>query len=405
MTKNILIITGDYPYTLRESFFEIEIDFFVNNFNEIVVAPARISPIRRKTPDSVQVNQTYFRFANRRFRKLVAFFSLRFAKALVTHKKHILSLNAIRRILSFLVDSNNTFQWLESLNLEGKWIIYTYWFNGRTHGAIEFAGSRPNFHVVSRAHSYDLYEYRYSPNFWPFRLESILKVSKLYIISKNGYNYLMDRYPEITSLKKVVVSRLGVRDPFVLSKRSTDGGLRVLTVSNISAEKRVDLIANYLSEFAFRNPNIMIHWTHFGDGLLKEKVFSKLSNIFLNNFNWDLKGNCPNLEVLEFYKENHIDCFINLSEYEGIPVSIMEAQAHGVYVLSTNVGGVSEIVNNEIGCLLDRFVSYDEFSSAITAVVENSIPAPDLIYQFWKVHFDATKNFGHFIKDMLDSFK
>jgi len=45
---------------------------------------------------------------------------------------------------------------------------------------------------------------------------------------------------------------------------------------------------------------------------------------------------------------------MNLSETEGIPVSIMEAQSAGVPILATNLGGTSEIVNNENGFLVEK---------------------------------------------------
>ena len=48
-----------------------------------------------------------------------------------------------------------------------------------------------------------------------------------------------------------------------------------------------------------------------------------------------------------------MDYFINLSDSEGIPVSIMEAMSVGIPIIARDVGGNREIVTNNNGCLLE----------------------------------------------------
>lgn len=45
-----------------------------------------------------------------------------------------------------------------------------------------------------------------------------------------------------------------------------------------------------------------------------------------------------------------------MSDSEGIPVSIMEAMSFGIPVIARNVGGMSEIVNEENGLLLEMMM-------------------------------------------------
>ena len=63
-------------------------------------------------------------------------------------------------------------------------------------------------------------------------------------------------------------------------------------------------------------------------------------------------GAFSNREVFDFYKSHPVDFLINVSNNEGIPVSIMEAHSFSIPVVATNVGGTSEIVNEENGILL-----------------------------------------------------
>jgi glycosyltransferase involved in cell wall biosynthesis len=55
-------------------------------------------------------------------------------------------------------------------------------------------------------------------------------------------------------------------------------------------------------------------------------------------------------EVVQYLEES--DIFVLPSFAEGVPVSIMEAMACGIPVVATFVGGVAELVENEINGLL-----------------------------------------------------
>lgn len=48
------------------------------------------------------------------------------------------------------------------------------------------------------------------------------------------------------------------------------------------------------------------------------------------------------------YKTEHINLFVNTSDNEGIPVSIMEAQQFGIPAIARNVGGNREIILEEL---------------------------------------------------------
>ena len=61
----------------------------------------------------------------------------------------------------------------------------------------------------------------------------------------------------------------------------------------------------------------MSKWIHFGDGPLMKEI-KTLSNTKLKNISFEFKGNRSNTEILDYYSENFIDLFINLSSSEGI---------------------------------------------------------------------------------------
>jgi len=64
---------------------------------------------------------------------------------------------------------------------------------------------------------------------------------------------------------------------------------------------------------------------------------------------------------LEFYKK--IDCLLLTSEMEGVPNVILEALSSGLPVISSNVGGISEILDNTISYLFNlNNINYSELN-------------------------------------------
>ncbi|NJK95527.1 MAG: glycosyltransferase [Bacteroidales bacterium] len=49
--------------------------------------------------------------------------------------------------------------------------------------------------------------------------------------------------------------------------------------------------------------------------------------------------------------------FLNTSLSEGVPVSVMEALSFGLPVIATDVGGTGELINDEVGMLINPEIS------------------------------------------------
>ncbi|MDA1047429.1 MAG: glycosyltransferase, partial [Verrucomicrobia bacterium] len=166
-------------------------------------------------------------------------------------------------------------------------------------------------------------------------------------ITEHGKNYFLKLFPQYYN--KYSISKLGVPERGD-SKPSRDGIFRIVTCSNLLSVKRVDLLAKSLLLI----DSIHIQWTHFGDGDNSSRAsLLKISSGFSNNILFNFKGRVTNSEVMDYYKMNPVDLFCNVSLSEGLPVSIMEALSFGVPVYATDCGGVSELVNDENGKLLN----------------------------------------------------
>jgi glycosyltransferase involved in cell wall biosynthesis len=69
-------------------------------------------------------------------------------------------------------------------------------------------------------------------------------------------------------------------------------------------------------------------------------------------------GQIPHSDLLQYYKNNEVDLVVLPSVdlgngfHEGIPVSLMEAMAHGIPVVATSTGGIPELLQEGTGILV-----------------------------------------------------
>ena len=113
-----------------------------------------------------------------------------------------------------------------------------------------------------------------------------------------------------------------------------------------------------------------------------------------------------NEKILEYYSQNYVDLFINVSDNEGIPVSIMEAMSAGIPVVATDVGGTSEIVNEKNGYLIDVDFDPKKVAEIIDKYLNSSLVAQEEFryeaYNTWKRNYDAASNYSNFAEIILN---
>lgn len=80
-----------------------------------------------------------------------------------------------------------------------------------------------------------------------------------------------------------------------------------------------------------------------GDGPMKTQIEAKINSEGIKNVT--LLGHIDN--VFEVY--NDIDCFILTSNYEGVPISILEAMSMGLNIFTTDVGEIRSHLGNQDG--------------------------------------------------------
>lgn len=273
-----------------------------------------------------------------------------------------------------------------------KTVIYSYWGDDGAIAASQMADHPKVNKVVTRVHGWDVYFNLHSPPYLPFRSLIQKKCSGIFPISAKGKSTIRDVWK--VSDANVFTSRLGVdRQPSREGKG--DGIFTLVSCSNLIPLKRVQLIAE--SVLAVTDN---IKWVHFGDGQERKKIAEFIEKNKKENHEIVFLGKVENSVVIDFYRNQRVDLFINASTTEGIPFSIMEAISFGIPVLASDVGGNSEIVDEENGALLSENPTKEEIAEQIERFMEMD---QDEFGRFstgafskWENEYNAEKNFGEF---------
>jgi glycosyltransferase involved in cell wall biosynthesis len=406
--KNLFLLCDSYPGKTGEFFIDDEMRIISGNFETIYVLNQQIKQVdkNRFIPKNlVLINN--FNITDRRFGLL---FKPLFLKLLI-NEIYIVLLKYKLRLSFFLLkvilaDLIYAFNKTEQLNkiikdfglVKNETIFYSYWHDKNAMALALLAKMDKNIKAISRAHRWDVYFEVNKFPYLPFKSFILNNLNQTFCISENAYKYFNYLYPKF--IGKLSVSRLGkINDRNKLLKKNSDFYL-FCSCSNLISVKRVDLIINFLSKLKLKN----VQWIHFGDGPLRKELQEQCESL-LKHVDYKLVGSVSNYEILEFYANNYVDLFINFSSSEGIPVSIMEAQSAGIPVIATNVGGNSEIVNNENGFIVEQDFNMDEVLNRVRAFLESSTVEIEVrrmaAFNNWKNNYSADKNYREFVEKIL----
>lgn len=409
LKKHLLLLTYEYPFGYGETFLENEIPVLGGEFSSITVLPSRayyspgwFSKIKNTQRRHLPVNCSLLLPTNpkqHRYHKAdLAYF---FSKA-DYHKIPLKGLGyAAKEIVREVLKASSLMpplrSFLAAYNIK-EVAAYSYW-KGSSTAALCYAKEQGLLaSCATRCHGGDIYYERLPFSYRPLENYTIANCDLILPVSKTGSNYLQNIG---FSKSKLRVSRLGVSKYEGISPFSADGIMRIASCSNIIPVKRVCLLGQALAKI--RHP---FHWVHFGDGE-ERAILEKLILQIPSTGTTDLRGRIPNQEILNYYRSNPVDVFVNVSSSEGVPVSIMEALMAGIPCIATNIGGSSELVDSSCGQLLDVQIGASELASTLSTVVEERqnwmIKRKNAYFRACQL-CDAEKNYHEFaqlLKELL----
>jgi glycosyltransferase involved in cell wall biosynthesis len=409
MTK-VILITAAFPYLPGEQFLETEVKYYSQHKDiEFTIMPSSSNKQVREVDTSIKIDSFLIEnSSDSKLKKLYKFFKSMFLKIFykelfsIPNKFNFSTLKEFASAMASYQAYYDSFKkyFKNKKDLENT-IIYTYWNDTFTY-ALQSLKNKHGYKLVSRTHGYDIYKERRVNNYMPLKSNFILNIDRIYTITESANEYLQKVYG--FNKKRLELSRLGVIDYNIISSPSDTNVFHIVSCSFLVTVKRIDKIIATLALLGKSSSTVQFKWTHLGDGPLRNNLEEEASNKLneYNNVQFNFMGNLKNQEVYDFYKSNKVDVFINVSESEGVPVSVMEAMSCHIPIIAPDVGGISDMVDNQVnGVLLNSSCEINDIAKCLEDICffkRNDVRRNS--YKTFIDKYNAEKNYSKFIDNL-----
>jgi glycosyltransferase involved in cell wall biosynthesis len=397
----LVLLTAAYPFGREnEPFLQPELEVLADRFKRVYIVPSSRLEGLRAVPGNVELVEMPWLSGFARSEKLRSLASREAAWVVAQTMRRspkrqsyvrdwrvyldILAQNLLRlRALQVFVGAHRL----------SRAVFYDYWFENSTL-AIGLLRRRGVIHkAVARAHHFDIYDELWDGRPVPFREVKAAALDVIFPISEFGARYIGERVP--FARHKLMVERLGVPDPGTASAVSDGRAPLIVTCARLIPRKRVHEVPEVLA--ALDRP---VRWVHLGDGPERARVIEAAARLN-GRLEWELLGRLDHGDVMRFYERNHVDAFLSLSESEGLPVSMMEAQSYGIPVVARGVQGVPEIVTPETGVLLGPDATPREAAAGLGAALAPGRFEPETVRAVFRERFEANTNYNRFADALI----
>ena len=212
-----------------------------------------------------------------------------------------------------------------------------------------------------------LYGYRFDKKYEKLLKKTIHLFDQIFAISDDiikelsFFNFPKEKIIKIPNSIEIKKIKVTGNNQIVSNK------LKIITVARFYEKKKgLDLIEK-ISKILIKN-NINFSWTLVGrnSNLLFNKKFINDNKEYFN-VKEEIKNTdeifFPHSDLIKIYKDNNV--YVNLARIESFGVTIIEALAAGLHVVSFNTKGANEILtNNQNGYIINEY-SYEEMAKTL----------------------------------------
>lgn len=268
-------------------------------------------------------------------------------------------------------------------------IFYTFRLSPLTSG-LALASRKLHLRIVSRAHTDDLRRGNRQ-----LRLFTARHCKAIFTTSDQTADVIRrrlsgDRHVHIETRRFGCVDRRdSAPSPHIIHNQLT-----FLTVGPITEEKRFSQMAEYIDALATARET-PIKWIVVGDGPCYDDLKATLGRLTPNKWlTTELLGAVSNDDVHALYATGSIDWTLLLADDGiGCPVALCESMMYGVPVIANDVGGLSEMVDDDCGILLAANPEKEEFIRGIMPYIDSQLRYSRMrlgAREKWASDFDAT---------------
>lgn len=402
-----MLVTAGYPCgtPTETAFIAPEITALAREFRRVIILPSsKPSPGAHAAPlpANVEVDLRFAEMMERRAARLRFAMHPLLAGAAVDALLHGYSpVSAATFSAAALAWRREMMQALDNGFVDPRTtLFYTFWLDYATAGLALLSHDRP-IDIVSRVHGYELRDLR-SPM---LRRLTAGSVRAIYAASRSALRFLHDLYP--AEKERIMLRHMGSADPLPFTAGAAcdpDGGIALLSVARVIPLKRVDMVLDMARSLARFLPDTPVSWTHIGGGSAMAELTASVAGPLEPNLKVELAGETPNDEIHRIMSSRHFDWNILLSTTEGgVPVSLCEGASYGIPAIATDVGGISELVDDSTGVLVDANPDPAAVAARIAAISEaDRRRKGEAIRSRWQERFAAGRLRGEFARNLAE---
>lgn len=187
-------------------------------------------------------------------------------------------------------------------------------------------------HTIHSTPKYELIEPKKKIMSFMYKIGKAIPVA----ISKE-IQYMMTEEYKLKNKAELIYNPVDV-DKFYKNSEKYEG-ISLITAGRLSKEKNQKLLIDAVKILSQEYQNFSLRI--LGDGPLRDELMAYVQNNELDKI-VHFEGNVSHVE--DYFSKS--DIFVLTSSYEGLPLVILEAMAAQLPIVSTNVGGIKDIVTN-----------------------------------------------------------
>jgi len=180
-------------------------------------------------------------------------------------------------------------------------------------------------------------------------------------ISEHGKNELLEIIGEEYK-EKIKVIHMGVEIPKNIpeyeERKSNIRRFTIVTPANL-VEVKAHMYLIEACSILIKQGIENFQCIFYGEGPLRTELEDLIKEKGLNNY-IKMPGAIPHEKLIIMYKNRVINAVIlpsittDKGEHEGVPVALMEGMSYGIPVISTNTGGIPELIGDGSGIMVEE---------------------------------------------------
>jgi L-malate glycosyltransferase len=198
--------------------------------------------------------------------------------------------------------------------------------------------------------------------------KTIWKKAKAVVANSEGLKKLAQKTSTNQKIE-IIYNGIDINEFKPIKNKKEDKTLRIICVARLIKRKGTDYLIKALGKL--KNEDFVL--TIIGDGKEKENFIKLAKNLKINK-KVKFLGSIPHQKIVKYYQENNL--FILPSLNEGMSNTVLEAMACGLPIITTNVGGSKELIND------NGFITPKASYRAIKETIEKYLKNKNLI----KIH-------------------